>query len=286
MNQKYHEFAGKFLPVVSVSGIVALLIRLKLMDEKPDAFFFNVMFVLMISLLMTMYSHIILIGSEIIEIIKRLFRKRSKKVNQILFKDERVLEIDNNVIEDKEIQILKVGNSSDVNKSQSLNYYQDLKFDNQAIHSGQNNNLQIEIADIQKIREDQENVKKIETQKQINIAIEYVKKQFVHYMSNEDIKILCNNIINYVQSENFQLLEPVKTENLVTQDLEHFGWNIYNHSLIKNTYNAAKFIKLVFADDMMDVEILSIKSHLKTSPKKGKIKIEYDLAKYFENNYK
>lgn len=38
MNQKYHEFAGKFLPVVAVSGIVALLIRLKLMDGKPDAF--------------------------------------------------------------------------------------------------------------------------------------------------------------------------------------------------------------------------------------------------------
>lgn len=137
---------------------------------------------------------------------------------------------------------------------------------------------------LEKIRAEQEILKNIEKQNKIKIAIEYTQKQFALYMSDEDLEELYGNIIIYAQAENFQDLKPVETNNLATQDLEHFGWNIYNHFNNRIQDEAAEFIKLVFSTDMKGVEIPSIKSHLKTAPEKGKIKLEHNLSRFCENN--
>ena len=245
MNQKYHEFAGKFLPVVAVSGIVALLIRLKLMDGKPDAFFFNIIFVLMLVFFITMYSHFVLLGEALLDLITRLFRSKNKhdtpfkEENKIVVDDQKGIEMTTEI----SIDLLKIPDAISIDPIRKAQYQKKLQ---------------------------QESDK-------LSIGSDYTQSQFALYASDENIKALCNAVNLYSKKEEIPNDISVQTKELTNLDLYHFGWNIWNHFRPIKQEETAKLLKSVFVS-LHDIDLESIKSHLKDEPKKGIIKIQENLA--------
>jgi hypothetical protein len=246
MNRKYHEFAGKFLPVVSVSGIVAILIRLKLMDGKPDAFFFNVIFVLMLVFFITMYSHFVLLGEEIIELVTRLFRGKNKNKKQLKEEEKLITE----------------------------------KKDNEMSTEIATDQLRIpESVNIDPIRKAQHQQKLQQESDKLNIGLDYIRSQFALYASDEEIQALCNVVGLFSKKEEIPNHISIHTKELTNLDLYHFGWNIWNHFRPIKQEEVSKLLKIVFVS-LADIDLESIKSHLKDDPKKGIIKILENLADY------
>jgi hypothetical protein len=74
-------------------------------------------------------------------------------------------------------------------------------------------------------------------------------------------------------------LRSIKTsKDLSSVDISHFGWNIWNHFNVGKRIEIAQFLKRVFPDILKDVEVESIKSHLKDDELKGIIKIRKSLT--------
>jgi len=134
--------------------------------------------------------------------------------------------------------------------------------------------------DIQQLREQQQNATRNQKQARIDIAIRYAKQEFALYMSDDDLKQLGKNIIIYAEGINFDKIKPVKIKNLSNLDLYHFGWNIWNCFKVGRQDGAAQFLKLTFADALKDVEVNSIKTHLKDDEQKGLIKIMEDFKDF------
>jgi len=111
-----------------------------------------------------------------------------------------------------------------------------------------------------------------------DIAINYTRKEFALYTANEDLKLLCDNILLYSEKNNLINLKPVKIKKLSNLDLYHFGWNIWKHFNVSNQIEIASFLKIVFAESFKDVEIESIKRHLKDDELKGIITIKESLS--------
>ena len=71
----------------------------------------------------------------------------------------------------------------------------------------------------------------------------------------------------------------VHTKELSNLDLYHFGWNIWNYFRPIKQEEISKLLKTVFVS-LDDIDLDSIKSHLKDEPQKGNIKIQEDLTDY------
>lgn len=115
----------------------------------------------------------------------------------------------------------------------------------------------------------------------LNIALEYTRKTFAPYVSDEHIELLCDNIKVYSNKLGTDNLSSIRTnEELFTIDLLHFGWNIWNHfrGNKQKQIEIARFLKVVFPKIFKETEAESIKSHLKDDELKGVIKIEEKLA--------
>lgn len=120
-----------------------------------------------------------------------------------------------------------------------------------------------------------------EKERKLEAALHYAKKTFVSHSSDEQIDILCEDLIQYANRLDLNNLKPVIIKSdLSALDLLHFGWNIWNHFRINNQNNAAHFLKRVFAVPLKDMEVETIKKHLKDDELKGIIKIQEDLSKY------
>lgn len=102
-------------------------------------------------------------------------------------------------------------------------------------------------------------------------AIEYTRKEFAPYVSNEDLALLCRYVELYADQLPLSDIQPIRVKTLSTLDLYHFGWNIWKYLNVSKQDDIALFLKLVFAHNLKDVEPDSIKSHLKDEPKKGRI---------------
>ena len=132
--------------------------------------------------------------------------------------------------------------------------------------------------DIEQIREQRQNAAKNQKQERIDTAIRYAQQEFALYVSDDDLEQLGRNIIIYAEGINFEKIKPVKVKDLSNLDLYHFGWNIWNCFKVSRQDSAAKFLKLTFADALKDVEVKSIKTHLKDDEQKGLIKIIEDFT--------
>jgi hypothetical protein len=113
------------------------------------------------------------------------------------------------------------------------------------------------------------------------IAIQYTQTTFAPYLADSDIIRLCDYINLYAERKEFRSLSPIKEENLLTTtDLLHFGWNIWNHfkfGKVGKQDDMALFLKIVFAHTLREVEVETIKKHLKDDEHKGIIKIKEDI---------
>jgi len=131
-----------------------------------------------------------------------------------------------------------------------------------------------QVASLEHLHQEQLQKRALEQEKQINTAIEYARKAFVLYSSEEDIEVLLQNLHVYINNLDVKELKPIKVKELTINDLRHFGWNIWNHFKPKNQMDIAHFLKNVFPDVFKEAEVESIKRHLRDEEKKGVIKIE------------
>ena len=121
--------------------------------------------------------------------------------------------------------------------------------------------------------EQQKNIAK-EKEEILNIALDYTRKSFALYLSDEDLNVLCRNICAYMNKLDESTLKSVKVKELSAIDLRHFGWNIWNYFKPINQMDVANFLKIVFPDVFKGVDVVSIKRHLKDDELKGIIKIK------------
>ena len=130
---------------------------------------------------------------------------------------------------------------------------------------------------LEEIHQEQLQKRALEQEEQINTVIEYTRKAFVLYSSEEDIEVLLQNLQIYINNLDVKDLKPVKVKELTINDLRHFGWNIWNHFRPRNQMDIAYFLKIVFPEVFKEAEVESIKRHLKDDEKKGIIKIEKEI---------
>ena len=131
-----------------------------------------------------------------------------------------------------------------------------------------------ESVSLEDIRDKQrQNIAKEQNEKQ-NIVLDYTRKCFALYVSDEQLEILLQNVQIYINNLDMKDLKPVKVKELTISDLRHFGWNLWNHFKPRKQEDIAYFLKIVFPDVFRDAEIESIKRHLKDDEKKGMIKIK------------
>ena len=131
---------------------------------------------------------------------------------------------------------------------------------------------------LEDIRKEQQQNKIREQEEKLNIALDYTRKTFALYVSDEEIEILCGNIKIYIDKLGTDNLQSIKTKDLSIIDLRHFGWNIWNFFKPRNQMDIAHFLKIVFPDILQDVEVESVKSHLKDDELKGVIKIRESIS--------
>lgn len=125
-------------------------------------------------------------------------------------------------------------------------------------------------------REQLKNRIKDQEEKQ-NIALDYTRKSFALYLSDEHLDLLCRNVLIYINNQDIEGLKPVKVKELTAGDLRHFGWNIWNFYKPREQEGIASFLKAAFPDIFKDTEVKSIKRHLKDDELKGIIKIQENL---------
>ncbi|CAK7029347.1 hypothetical protein DSECCO2_264150 [anaerobic digester metagenome] len=119
----------------------------------------------------------------------------------------------------------------------------------------------------------QQNIAK-EQEEILNVALDYTRKSFALYLSDEDLDVLCRNVRAYMNKLEEKELKPVKVKELSALDLRHFGWNIWNYFKPRNQMDIANLLKIVFPNIFKDTEVKSIKRHLKDDELKGVIKIQ------------
>lgn len=129
-----------------------------------------------------------------------------------------------------------------------------------------------------KIRTKQQRLIDNREQDNKDIAIKYAQKEFAPYTSDEDLALLSRYIGFYAEKKLLQIIRAVKVKELVSLDIYHFGWNIWNHFKIGKQIYIAYFLKNAFPDILKDVEIETIKRHLKDDELKGTIKIRKSLS--------
>jgi len=131
---------------------------------------------------------------------------------------------------------------------------------------------------LEDIRNEQRQNRTKEQEDKLNIALNYTRKSFALYLSDEHLDILCRNLQVYINELDVKELKPVKVKELTAIDLRHFGWNIWNYSKPRNQIDVAYFLKIVFPDIFREAEVDSIKRHLKDEELKGVIKIQEKLV--------
>ena len=135
-----------------------------------------------------------------------------------------------------------------------------------------------EPASLEDIRNEQLQNKAKEQEEKLNVALNYTRKTFVPYISDEQIEVLCGNLQLYADKLNLEKLHSIKiSKDLSSVDISHFGWNIWNHFNVGKRIEIAHFLKRVFPDILKDAEVESIKSYLKDDELKGIIKIQKNL---------
>ncbi len=132
----------------------------------------------------------------------------------------------------------------------------------------------------EKIREEQQAIISDIHQAKIETAIHYTKQQFALYTSDDDLKLLCENVILYLKNQDFENVKSIKVNSLSSLDIYHFGWNIWNYFKVTKQEKIAHFLKIVFTETLNGVEVESIKRHLKDDERKGIIKITDNLSDF------
>jgi len=245
MKIKHFEYIVIYLSVLLVCVLIGIAGRLVLLGKGADEYTANVFFWICIGFGILMFAILSLFLNElVVNVLNRFFK--SKKT---------------------ELPESKISNTN----LEKISKQQD------AIINPELSECKIPDRNIEQIREQQQSLIINKKQVKIDIAIQYTQKEFAFYTTDEDLKILCDYVTMYAEKLDFKNIKPIKVKDLSNLDLYHFGWNLWNHFKPIKQEEISKLLKMAFLA-LEDIELDSIKSHLKDDPKKGIIKITDDLS--------
>ena len=218
-----------------------------MLEKGADQFTANSIFWIVILIGLVFYTSLVLLGVSLFELYKQLKNKKnSKKLNNYTEANEKVVQIDN---------------TAKINSSENVEILVKNNIDTNAIRTFQHQ---------KKVQQENE---------KLQIALHYARNHFALYVSDEDLGLVCNAVISYSNKEKISNSKLIETAGLSNLDLYHFGWNIWNHFRPIKQEEISKLLKTVFVS-LDDIDLDSIKSHLKDEPQKGNIKIQEDLTDY------
>ncbi|MDU1904219.1 MAG: hypothetical protein E6772_05490 [Dysgonomonas sp.] len=130
--------------------------------------------------------------------------------------------------------------------------------------------------DLDYIRDEHNQKEQQQRKKLLEDAIQYTRTTIAPYATDENIGLLCNYVSDYYNRISFEKnIHPITVKKLSNGDLFHYGWNIWNHfKPIRNCKQEeiAHFLKVVFAKQLKDVEINTIRKKLTLDEGKFEIK--------------
>lgn len=256
MKIKYFENIVKYLPVLLACILIGLFGREHFIKKGADEFTVHIIFWIYVGLGILIFALIILFLEPVVRLV---LKPLSKNVKTDF--------IENEIADENE--------NHNEGKNNDENDYQNEANPTESIEVIVENSIDTE--EVRKIDREKELQ---EYQEKLQIAINYTKVQFAPYLSDEGIDLLCNAIQAYSKQEKISSDVSIKIYKLSNLDLYHFGWNIWKHFEVSNQLGIAIFLKSVFADALKDVEVESIKRHLKDDERKGMIKITDNLSDF------
>ena len=250
MNLKYFEYIVIYLSVLVVCVVVGALARISFIGKGGDEYTANIVFWSITALSILFYAIIILFLDVIIVGFRKIFRKKNTSV----IADEKLISTEN-------IEKIREEQQKNNEEKSKDNFVDQLP----------------ETANMDLIRRTQQQKKLQNEIEKLQIALDYTRNQFALYVTDEDLDSLCNAVSLYSKKEEIFHHFSVRTTELLTLDLYHFGWNIWNHFNVSNQEKIAEFLKKVFVE-LHEIDFKTIKSHLKDDERKGIIKIQNQLT--------
>lgn len=260
MNLKYFEYIVIYLSVLVVCVVVGALARISFIGKGGDEYTANIVFWSITALSILFYAIIILFLDVIIVGFRKIFRKKNNSTNSTV-----------DFIQTKNHENITIGQKKIIDDNTANQLIQDSKEDIKDQTS--------EKVNLESIRKTQlQQKQQIESEK-LQVAVDYTRNQFALYLKDEDLDVLCDAVNLYSIKEDILINISIYTKDLTNLDLYHFGWNIWNHFRPIKQEEVSKLLKNVFIS-LDDIDLESIKSHLKDEPKRGIIKIQENLADY------
>ena len=260
MHLKYFEYIVIYLSVLLVCVIGGTLARISFLGKGGDEYTANIVFWAITALSILFYALIILFLDGIIVLFRKIFPKKGSSENStedfIPSENPENLGEKQKQIVDEHTPIYLVENSEENIVNQTT-----------------------ESVNLESVRKTQLQQKQQSEIAKLQIALDYTRNQFVLYVTDEDLDALYNAVSSYSKKEEIPNGISVHTKELSNLDLYHFGWNIWNYFRPIKQEEISKLLKTIFVS-LDDIDLDSIKSHLKDEPQKGNIKIQEDLTGY------
>ena len=258
MNLKYFEYIVIYLSVLVVCVVVGALARISFIGKGGDEYTANIVFWSITALSILFYAIIILFLDVIIVGFRKIFRKKNNSTNSTV-----------DFIQTKNHENITIGQKKIVDDNTANQLIGDSNIEDQTTKK----------VNLESIRKNQlQQKQQIESEK-LQLALDYTRNQFILYLKDEDLDALCDAVNLYSIKEDILNNISIYTKDLTNLDLYHFGWNIWNHFRPIKQEEVSKLLKNVFVS-LDDIDLESIKSHLKDEPKKGIIKILENLTDY------
>lgn len=294
-NQKFLEKVFLYGSVITTIFIVALISYNVSITMGSDDFTAKVVFFIVFMLGSLLYSMIQLVLIEVFNFFtkkKVISEGENKAVEKVVEKGKE--ENKDNAVEKDEKEYKDKDKDKDIDKivEKDEEENQDKAVGNLIeIGKDETENKNVVKSDDDELLKiiDKNHQEKEKTEKEkLEIAIQYTKEKFASYTTKEDLIKLCEYIEIYSKQGDFNAIKPIQVNQLKYFDVYHFGWNIWNYFNTPNNripqIKIAEFLKNIFKELLKDVEIHVVKSHLKTAPLKGLIKIEENITNLTEHN--
>lgn len=258
MNLKYFEYIVIYLSVLVVCVVVGALARISFIGKGGDEYTANIVFWSITALSILFYAIIILFLDVIIVGFRKIFLKKNNSKNPTI-----------DFITTKNHENITIGQKKIVDDNTANQLIGDSNIEDQTTKK----------VNLESIRKNQlQQKQQIESEK-LQLALDYTRNQFALYLKDEDLDALCDSVNLYSIKEDVLNNISIYTKDLTNLDLYHFGWNIWNHFRPIKQEDVSKLLKNVFVS-LDDIDLESIKSHLKDEPRKGIIKIQENLTDY------
>jgi|GEM_PF-139979 len=297
MKLKYFDNILKYLPVLLACILIGLFGRNHFINKGVDEFTVLIIFWVYAGLGIVIFAALNLFLDPIVSFGLKLF---SKYVNPVIIKCKIALFNKNqnaaNATESFEADVINTVDTEEVLKIENLlskqlksvldvNLIDESKEKYIVVDSARSLEVAVvNTVDTQEVRKIEHEKKLQEYQEKLQIAFNYTTLQFASYLPDKEIALLCNAVESYSKNEEISSEVSVKVAGLSNLDLYHFGWNIWKYFNVSKQVDIAVFLKKIFADALKDVEVESIKRHLKDDEQKGIITITDNLSDFLRNN--